>query len=248
MGAWDFVVGILVGIVLACVNFVVQTSRKSAIRGTFSGEVAGSTVRRHPSQHHFLREVGQQIQVMKLTGYLFFGTIVSVENKIRALLEDEAFRERPIQFLVFDFAHVNGIDFSAAEAFTRIKRILGAKNVDLIASGLSLSTEVGSSLQNVGLFEEGNKVEAFRDLNSALEYCENELLKTFYRRRDVLTQQDAEPRFLGKKILDVAYSAAANDLPRCTEDKSFRFSPRQYVRLAKRTTATSSCRHDHQRT
>lgn len=201
MGAWDFVVGILVGIVLACVNFVVQTSRKSAIRALFSGEIVRSTVRRHPSQHHFLREVGQQIQVTKLAGYLFFGTIVSVENKIRALLEDEAFRERPIKFLVVDFSHVNGIDFSAAEAFTRIKRILRAKNVDLIASGLSLSTEVGSSLQNVGLFEEDSKVQVFRDLNSALEYCENELLKTFYRRRDALTQQDADSSFLGSIFL-----------------------------------------------
>ena len=197
MGAWDFVVGILVGIVLACVNFVVQTSRKSAIRATYSGEVAGSTVRRHPSQHHFLREVGQQIQVTKLAGYLFFGTIVSVENKIRALLEDEVFRERPIKFLVVDFSHVNGIDFSAAEAFTRIKRILRAKNVDLIASGLSLSTDGGSSLQNVGLFEDDNKVQAFRDLNFALEYCENELLKTLYRHRDALTEQDADSGFLG---------------------------------------------------
>jgi len=203
MGAWDFVVGILVGIVLACVNFVVQTSRKSAIRATFSGELVGSTVRRHPSQHHFLREVGQQIQLMKLAGYLFFGTIVSVENKIRALLEDEAFRERPIKFLVVDFSHVNGIDFSAAEAFTRIKRILGAKNVDLIASGLSLSTDVGSSLQTVGLFDEDNKVQVFRDMNSALEYSENELLKTFYRRRDTLTQQDVDSGFLGNVLSDM---------------------------------------------
>ena len=203
MGAWDFVVGILVGIVLACVNFVVQTSRKSAIRATFSGQVVGSTVRRHPSQHHFLREVGQQIQVTKLAGYLFFGTIVGVEKEIRALLEDEAFRQRPIKFLVVDISHVNGIDFSASEAFTRIKRILCAKNVDLIASGLSLATDVGSSLQNVGLFDEDNKVQVFRDLNSALEYCENELLRTFYRRRDALTQQDTDSDFLGNILSEV---------------------------------------------
>ena len=223
MGAWDFVVGILVGIVLACVNFVVQTSRKSAIRATYSGTVAGSTVRRHPSQYHFLREVGQQIQVVKLAGYLFFGTIVNVENQIRALLNEEAFRERPIQFLVIDFVHVNGIDFSAAEAFTRIKRILRAKNVDLIASGLSLNTEVGESLQNVGLFEEDNMVEIFRDLNSALEFCENQLLKTFYRRRDALMGQDGDPGFLGETSFGTMSEAAADDkqmsqrqlFPRC---------------------------------
>ena len=60
MGAWDFVLGILIGIILACVNFVVQTSRKTAIRATYTGQVASSTVRRPPMQLHFLKEAGRQ--------------------------------------------------------------------------------------------------------------------------------------------------------------------------------------------
>ena len=245
MGAWDFVVGILVGIVLACVNFVVQTSRKSAIRAMFSGDVAGSTVRRHPSQRHFLREVGQQIQVTKLAGYLFFGTIVSVESKIRAILEDEAFQDRPIKFLVFDLTHVTGIDFSAAEAFTRIKRILRVKNVDMLTSGLSLSTEVGCSLQNVGLFEEDDNAQVFRDLNSALEYCENELLKTFYRRRDALTQHSPMSGLLGNVLPDMNPRMTTNDLRRCAKNEPFGYGPRQYVQLSTRTTAPTGGHHDH---
>ncbi len=134
---------------------------------------------------------------MKLAGYLFFGTIVSVENKIRSMLEEEAFEQRPIKFLVFDFFHVNGIDFSAAEAFTRINRILRAKNVHMIMSGLYSHAEVGSSFQNVGLFEEDNQVQRFQDLNSALEYCENGLLEAFYHRRDALMQQHNDTGFLG---------------------------------------------------
>lgn len=197
MGAWDFVVGILVGIMLACVNFVVQTSRKSAIRAIYSGQVARSTVRRHPSQYQFLRGVGEQIQVAKLAGYLFFGTIVSVENTIRALLEDEAFSKRPIRFLVFDFSYVNGVDFSAAEAFTRINRILRVRRVEMLVAGLTLDTEVGRSLQNVGLFEEETKVQVFEDLNSALEHCENELLEAFYHRRDAMTQYHKVSAYLG---------------------------------------------------
>ncbi len=75
MGVWDFVAGILLGIVLACVSLVVQTSRKSAIRGTFSGAVARSTVRRNLLQQRFLREVAGQIHVVKLAGYMFFGNL-----------------------------------------------------------------------------------------------------------------------------------------------------------------------------
>lgn len=201
MGAWDFVIGILVGIVLACVNFVVQTSRISAIRVTYTGEVAGSTVRRNALQRHFLREVGQQTHVTKLAGFLFFGTIVSVENRIRALLDEDAFSKRPIRFLVVDLGHVTGIDFSAAEAFTRMNRVLATKHVTMIMCGVSRDGgEIGEALRSVGFWDEGEEVETFVDLNSALEYCENQLLKAFYSRRDALVQRSAGPQLLGKPI------------------------------------------------
>ncbi|KAJ5183654.1 hypothetical protein N7492_001270 [Penicillium capsulatum] len=192
MGAWDFVMGILVGIILACVNFVVQTSRKSAIRATFSGEIAGSTVRRPPIQQQFLHEAGQQTLIMKLGGYLFFGTIVNVENTMRGLIEEDAFRRQPIRFLILDFSRVYGLDFSAAEAFTRINRILRKRNVQTTISGLNVEGDVGKSLQNVGLFEPDSGVPIFEDLNSALEFCENDYLKIFYSRQEDLLCKPTE--------------------------------------------------------
>ena len=193
MGAWDFVVGILVGIVLACVSFVVQTSRISAVRATYTGEIAGSTVRRHELQRRFLREVGQQTHITKLAGYLFFGTIVSVEQRIRALLDEEAFEQRPIRFLVVDLRHVTGIDFSAAEAFGRMDRVLAAKHVRLILCGVSTEEGgVSEALRSAGFWDaEGREGRTFVDLNSALESCENQLLQAFYSRRDDLMQRPA---------------------------------------------------------
>jgi SulP family sulfate permease len=192
MGAWDFVLGILVGIILACVNFVLQTSRKSAIRATFSGEIAGSTVRRPPIQQQFLHEAGQQTLIMKLGGFLFFGTIVSVENTIRGLIEDETFNRQPIRFLILDFSRVYGLDFSAAEAFTRINRILRKRHVQTTISGLNVEGDVGKSLQNVGLFEPDSGVRIFEDLNSALEFCENDYLKFFYSRQEALSRKSID--------------------------------------------------------
>ena len=200
MGAVDFVIGILVGILLACVSFVLQTSQVSAIRGTLYGGVANSTVRRHPIQHRFLRDAGEQIHVMKLAGYLFFGTIVGVEKDIRTLL-DKTFQEKPIRFLVLDLYNVDGVDYSAAEAFTRISRILGAKHVQMVICGLTMEGEVRKSLSNVGLFDAEDGVQYFVSLNSALEHCENELLKTFYRDREVKGGTGRAPAFLGKTNL-----------------------------------------------
>ncbi|KAL3434631.1 sulfate transporter family-domain-containing protein [Aspergillus tetrazonus] len=196
MGIWDFVAGILVGIILACLSFVVQTSRKSAIRATYSGKVAGSTVRRPPIQQRYLKEAGQQTLILKLGGYLFFGTIVDVENTMRGLIEDEAFSRLPIRFIILDLCRVYGVDFSAAEAFTRINRILKKRNVRMMISGLDVEGDVGKSLQNVGLFEPELTVRIFEDLNSALEYCENEYLNVFYSHREALLRRKAAPQNL----------------------------------------------------
>jgi SulP family sulfate permease len=149
MGFYDFVVGIVLGIVLACLIFVVQTSRVSAIRATYSGVIAESTVRRHPVQRRFLHAVGSQIKVTKLAGYLFFGTIVAVERSVRAMIDEEAFSRQPIRYLILDFGNVDGLDFSAAEAFVRMNRILRAKGVEMVLSSISLAGEIGSSLAMV---------------------------------------------------------------------------------------------------
>ena len=188
MGIYDFVVGILVGIVLACLSYVVDTSAKSAIRATYSGATIESTVRRHAIQRHFLHRAGRQIHVTKLAGTLFFGSIVKVEKQSRALIEEEAFQEQPIRFLVFDLAHVNGLDYSAAEAFTRMQRVLGRRDVQMIMSGVSVESEVGKSLQNVGLLQDSSGVKFFENLNLALESCENQLLAEFYRQSNKLAE------------------------------------------------------------
>lgn len=209
MGVYDFVVGIGIGIGLACLVYVVQTSRKSVIRAEFSGSIAESTVRRHPRQRQYLHKVGPQIRVVKLGGYLFFGSIVKVEKKVRALIDAEAFATDPIRYLVLDFSHVTGIDFSAAEAFGRMHRILHRREVTMALAGVSLQSEVGHSLQMVGLFDQGEDPsvpvpKVFEDLNGALESCENELLiiLTEKQRSHVASQQkEARSPSMGKLIL-----------------------------------------------
>lgn len=191
MGMYDFVVGIFVGIALAFVSLVVQTSRVPAVRASYSGEIAGSTVRRNPVQHDYLRQVGRQIHVTKLAGYLFFGTIVDVEARIRSLIKEEAFNHRPIRYLIFDLWHVTGIDYSAAEAFNRLNRIFSQKGVTIVMSGVSSESPIGLSLRNVGLGEGGNEVTLLPDLNSALESCENGLLKALYHNKDERIAQHA---------------------------------------------------------
>lgn len=193
MGIYDFVVGIGVGILLAFVALIFQTSRVSAVRATFSGEVVGSTVRRNHTQQDYIRQVGRQIYVMKLAGFLFFGTINSVELQIRALISDEVFNKRPIKYLILDMGLVTGLDYSAGEAFNTISRLLDGKDILLVLSGVDAESELGRNLRSVGLGEAGIDVVLLPDLNSALEYCENELLKTFYANQEARASSRTAP-------------------------------------------------------
>ncbi|KIV79134.1 hypothetical protein PV11_06717 [Exophiala sideris] len=222
MGVWDFVIGILVGIVLAAVSFVVQTSRRTAIRVTYSGDIAKSLVRRPPVQLNFLKETGHQIFLIKLAGFLFFGTIVGVENRIRALLEEDAFADRPLRFLVLDMAHINGIDFSAAEAFTRINRLLQKREVGLVISGMNVDDDIGQALRNVGLFTEASEVQIFADLNDALEHCENKLLTALYRQ-----QEHRRAKRVSAPHLDVPRSRGSQEMSQSYRAEFMSSSPRR---------------------
>lgn len=198
MGIWNFVYGILIGILLACVSYVLQTSQVSAVRSILNGAVANSTVRRHPIQRRFLEEAGKQIYVIRLAGILFFGTIVDVEKQIRTAVDGSFEQGRPIRYLILDLYNVDGVDFSASETFMKINRVLDLRDVQLVISGVSLDSKAGQSLRSVGLFDEDDGIRYFQILNVALEFCENQLLKPLYLQQNSETASELCPPFLGE--------------------------------------------------
>lgn len=83
-----------------------------------------------------------------------------------------------MSFLIVDMSFVNDLDFSAAEAFVRIHRLLTAKRVILVFCGVVLGSQSHKALRSVGLWggEENSTVWTFDSLNAALEWTENEYL------------------------------------------------------------------------
>lgn len=218
MGMYDFVVGIGVGVLLAFVSLIFQASRVSAIRATYSGEVVGSTVRRNPSQQHYLKKVGNQVCLIKLSGFLFFGTIVSVEEKIRKIIDDDEFQRRPIKFLILDLRQVTGLDYSAGEAFSTVSRLLAAKNIVLVLSGVDMEGPLGRDLRAVGLGASAKDTEVIfcPNLNSALENCENELLRTFYASQEAIRATRSVPSSIVEVPATRKHLSAGDELDNTT--------------------------------
>ncbi|KZT66913.1 hypothetical protein DAEQUDRAFT_674125 [Daedalea quercina L-15889] len=213
MTVWDFVIGVIFGIVVSCVFFVVQSSQRKSIRTLHTGETVMSTVRRPGAHRAYLREVSKQTTIVRLQGFLFFGTITHVEETIRTLVEGPSWHRNPIRFLILDLTLVAGVDMSAAEAFVRIQRLLASKRVMLVFCGFSLESNVGRSLRNVDLLEmEG--VELFATFNDALEWTENVYLRTWFSSQKTETRAVVLP---GRQVSSLAFEEAVAATPRNME-------------------------------
>ncbi|KAN0133449.1 Sulfate transporter family domain containing protein [Lactarius tabidus] len=191
MTAWDFVIGVLFGIIVSCLFFVVQNSQRHSIRVMHTGEATLSTVRRPNAHREYLREVSQQTTIMHLHGFLFFGTITHVEGTIRQLVAEPAWVLAPVRFLVLDFALVLGVDLSAAEALVRVQRLLSGRKVVLVICGAG-DGKVLSALDSVGLFELPD-VELFTSYNDAMEWTENVYLRAWFDSNGAETKPIALP-------------------------------------------------------
>ncbi|GAA5934246.1 hypothetical protein JCM3775_006948 [Rhodotorula graminis] len=236
MTAFDFTIGLAVGLVLACVSFVVMSSQRRAIRSILSGSSAHSTVRRHPKQSAWLADVGSQIRIVKLQGFLFFGTISNVEATVRKLLDAASWSDNPIRFLVVDFSMASGVDFSAAEAFVRMQRLLDERGVVLVLCGCPFDSSVGIALRSVDLWSDHaeNKVVVLENLNDALEHCENAFLRSLYSKTFRPPAINTGPTHSGVAI------ASQIEMPKADLDsdiEGFASSPRaNHLRAAARET------------
>ncbi|KAJ3491948.1 hypothetical protein NLJ89_g11288 [Agrocybe chaxingu] len=70
MTVWDFVIGVLFGIIVSCFFFVVQNSQLRSIRAMYTGDLAMSAVRRPSLQRAYIREVSKQTTILRLQGVI----------------------------------------------------------------------------------------------------------------------------------------------------------------------------------
>ncbi|KAG1743790.1 sulfate transporter family-domain-containing protein [Suillus lakei] len=210
MTAWDFVIGVLFGIVVSCFFFVIQNSQRRSIRACYAGESATSTVRRPAAHRAYIREVSQQTRVLRLQGFLFFGTIARVEETLRNIVEDAAWQRNPVRFVVVDLSLVVGVDMSAAEAFVRVQRLLAAKGVVLVFCGVTADSHCGKALSSVGILQEPS-VEVFETLNGAMEWTENAYLRAWFRAQKSWTTPITLP---GRRDTSLSFDESLTGSPR----------------------------------
>lgn len=175
-----FLPGVAVGTGIAIMLFVVNYSRIAVVRHTLSGADFHSTVDRPASQRQLLRENGEQLEILQLQGFIFFGTAASLLNQIRCRLADS--RRPRLRFLVLDFSRVTGLDSSAVSSFARMKQV--AESQELQVALTSVTSEMECQLERGGLvnshsaFDPTRVVHFMPNMDTGVEWCEDVLLAT----------------------------------------------------------------------
>jgi SulP family sulfate permease len=152
--------------------FVVRYSKIGVTRNVLSGATYHSNVDRAEPQRTKLREVGDQIFILRLQGFVFFGTANALVSVVRTRLEVS---DLPLRYLVFDFSLVTGMDASAAVSFTKLSQYADEKNFAIVLC--SPSDTILTLLRKEGITASAkHDVCVFMDLDHGLEWAENDLL------------------------------------------------------------------------
>jgi SulP family sulfate permease len=168
-----FLPAIAVGVLVAAILFVISYSRVNIIRNTLNGQSFQSNVDRPKAHRDLLQQHGVEIHILRLQGFIFFGTIQAILNQVRQRLADES---RPkLGYLVLDFQRVTRLDSSAVFGITRLKQLTHSNNIHMVW------TQVADGIQRQ--LERGGLVDKSDDsfiilptLDHGVEWCENRIL------------------------------------------------------------------------
>jgi sulfate permease, SulP family len=173
IAAVGFLEGVIAGIFIAAILFVISYSRIDAIKAVLDGSIYHSKVDRPELHRDLLRERGAEIYILRLQGYIFFGTIQNVLERVRNRIKDQA--QGPLKFLILDFQRVKQLDSSAVFGITRLKQLTEANKILMVWT--QIAPEIVAQLERGGLHDQTDDTFLFREsLDDGLEWCENKIL------------------------------------------------------------------------
>jgi len=169
INAVGFLEGVLVGLGMAVVLFVVNYSRIHATREQFSGHHRRSNTPHTEAEQAILQARGEEIHILELHGFIFFGRA----NHLLEAVGDRLTQNPQPRFLLLDFHLVTGLDSSAVLNFTKIRKLTRQQEITLVFTGVSETIRI-QLMQGEALDASCHQ---FDSLNQGLAWCEAQLLE-----------------------------------------------------------------------
>jgi SulP family sulfate permease len=167
VAAFGIATGVILGVVIASLSFVVTFSRQSVVKQRFTSATQRSNVERSPHENACLEEHGEWLHGFVLHDHIFFGTANSLLEEIRGVLGKG-------DVLLVDFRLVRGLDASAVVVLRKLLRLTAEHETELVFTGIdeALAQRFGAC----GLSLEQSAVRRFADIDRGLEWAESRLL------------------------------------------------------------------------
>jgi sulfate permease, SulP family len=175
IGAAGYITGVALGLIAALALFVLRYSQVQVVRSSMTGSEQRSNVDRKKETQQHLLKTADQIHVLTLQGFLFFGTAQSLLETLKKRLTDTS--TQPLRFLILDFRHVSGMDSSALTCFVKLEQLAQKHHFHVTLSDLNQTIRRAFQRHHQEL--KTTKSPLFNrqpDLDHALEWAENQLL------------------------------------------------------------------------
>ena len=195
---YGYLVGVLAGLVCACMLFVISYARLGVIRRHATRAQLVSNVDRSSDASEYLLKSGDTIHVYWLSGYVFFGSSEGVFGRVKT--DIDVLDPRRVSYVILDFSLVAGADTSAIGSLVKLRRFCREKGAFLICCSLSAANR--AAFERGGFLDRKNLQQVHSDLNSALGWCEDQVLANARLDADV-APGEFEPwlsRQLGKDV------------------------------------------------
>jgi SulP family sulfate permease len=173
VGAVGYPQGVGVGIISAVLMFIHNYSRVEVVTHALSGNDLQSNVDRSVRDVRALREHGQEIYILRLQGFIFFGTANHLLHEVRQRCSDRSLP--PLGFVIMDFRRVTGLDASAIFSLNKVYQLARKQKFCVVVS--DVMEQISLQFEKGGLRAlEGDSFKLLPDLDRALEWCEDRLL------------------------------------------------------------------------
>jgi SulP family sulfate permease len=163
-----------IGLMLSIAHFVFTYSRFNIVRTAASGRDRRSNVERSQADEQQLRQQDDQIYILELEGFIFFGAGNHLTMKVHERFQE---RSRPaLRYLLLDLRLVSGIDASAAQTLAQMQARSVSSGYTVIYTHVSPSV-AGRLSATFGLTPGLQTTLFFEDTDRGLEWCEDQILR-----------------------------------------------------------------------
>jgi SulP family sulfate permease len=176
IAAVGFLEGIVIGLLMSIVLFVLSYSKVEVVKHELTGTTFHSNVERSQHLKRIIADHGEQISILSLQGFIFFGTANRLLDRVKERVENE--ETSHLKYLIFDFRQITGLDSSTINSFNKLR--IMAKNHSFKVVFCGLDKDINNQLKAGGLLPDHDGVFVeFDDLDHGLERCENELIEQY---------------------------------------------------------------------